>query len=149
MRDFITALSIALTSFFLAAPEASAQGAVYYSPVNTEMEIGIGFNPSDRTFTFGIADSSEERTSGSIEIFDKSGKKIYGRDADSVTLVPKDSRSSFRIYSCTLSAWDFASLARSMRNSTIVINGIQVTEKAFRTAIASVMMPTRPRFMRR
>ena len=117
-------LVIAIASL-IATVSANAQNStVYYAPVTTNMEVGLGFDRATNQCILSIIEEASKAVDFNFDIINTNGESVLTSELSegNVNVMPKDRNA----------------------DNTVVINGTQVSSKALASAIASVQKELRP-----
>jgi hypothetical protein len=143
MKSFI--LSVA--AFFLSLSSIDAQTAVYYSPVSSNMEIGVGFDVKTREIIFSVVEESGVDVQSNITVLTRDGKVAFEKTDDEATeyIVPKDENSDFYIHSYKMNPREYFKLITNLNKfgNIIVIDGVQVSSRTFIKAMMEIFRDVR------
>lgn len=139
-------LVIAIASL-IASVSANAQNStVYYAPVTTNMEVGLGFDRATNQCILSIIEEADKAVDFNFDIINMNGESVLNSELTdgNINIMPKDEDGNYYQCNYALSVPELMDILVNAKDNTIVINGIQVSNKALANAIASVQKELRP-----
>jgi hypothetical protein len=139
-------LVIAIASL-IASVSANAQNAtVYYAPVTTNMEVGLGFDRTSNQCILSIIEEADKAVDFNFDIINMNGESVLTSELSdgNINVMPKDKDGNYYQCNYALSVPELMDIIVNAKDNTVVINGTQVSSKALANAIASVQKELRP-----
>ena len=139
-------LVIAIASL-IASVSANAQNAtVYYAPVTTNMEVGLGFDRTSNQCILSIIEEADKAVDFNFDIINMNGESVLTSELSdgNINVMPKDKDGNYYQCNYALSVPELMDIIVNAKDNTVVINGTQVSSKALASAIASVQKELRP-----
>ena len=139
-------LVIAIASL-IASVSANAQNAtVYYAPVTTNMEVGLGFDRTSNQCILSIIEEADKAVDFNFDIINMNGESVLTSELSdgNINIMPKDKDGNYYQCNYALSVPELMDIIVNAKDNTVVINGTQVSSKALANAIASVQKELRP-----
>ena len=139
-------LVIAIASL-IASVSANAQNAtVYYAPVTTNMEVGLGFDRKSNQCILSIIEEADKAVDFNFDIINMNGESVLESELSdgNINVMPKDKDGNYYQCNYALSVPELMDIIVNAKDNTVVINGTQVSSKALANAIASVQKELRP-----
>ena len=139
-------LVIAIASL-IATVSANAQNStVYYAPVTTNMEVGLGFDRANNQCILSIIEEASNAVDFNFDIINMNGESVLNSELTdgSINIMPKDENGNYYQCNYALSVPELMDIIVNAKDNTVVINGTQVSSKALASAIASVQKELRP-----
>ena len=139
-------LVIAIASL-IATVSANAQNStVYYAPVTTNMEVGLGFDRANNQCILSIIEEASNTVDFNFDIINMNGESVLNSELTdgSINIMPKDEEGNYYQCNYALSVPELMDIIVNAKDNTVVINGTQVSSKALASAIASVQKELRP-----
>ena len=139
-------LVIAIASL-IASVSANAQNStVYYAPVTTNMEVGLGFDRATNQCILSIIEEADKAVDFNFDIINMNGESVLNSELTdgNINIMPKDEDDNYYQCNYALSVPELMDILVNAKDNTIVINGTQVSNKALANAIASVQKELRP-----
>ena len=142
MKSLVIAIASLITSV-----SANAQNStVYYAPVTTNMEVGLGFDRATNQCILSIIEEASEAVDFNFDIINMNGESVLASELSdgNVNVMPKDSKADYYQCNYALSVPELMDIIVNAKDNTVVINGTQVSSKALASAIAEVQKELRP-----
>ena len=139
-------LVIAIASL-IASVSANAQNAtVYYAPVTTNMEVGLGFDRTSNQCILSIIEEADKAVDFNFDIINMNGESVLTSELSdgNINVMPKDKDGNYYQCNYALSVPELMDIIVNAKDNTVVINGTQVSSKTLANAIASVQKELRP-----
>jgi len=139
-------LVIAIASL-IATVSANAQNStVYYAPVTTNMEVGLGFDRANNQCILSIIEEASNAVDFNFDIINMNGESVLNSELTdgSINIMPKDEEGNYYQCNYALSVPELMDIIVNAKDNTVVINGTQVSSKALASAMASVQKELRP-----
>ena len=139
-------LVIAIASL-IASVSANAQNAtVYYAPVTTNMEVGLGFDRKSNQCILSIIEEADKAVDFNFDIINMNGESVINSELTdgNINIMPKDKDGNYYQCNYALSVPELMDILVNAKDNTIIINGTQVSSKALASAIESVQKELRP-----
>ena len=139
-------LVIAIASL-IASVSANAQNAtVYYAPVTTNMEVGLGFDRTSNQCILSIIEEADKAVDFNFDIINMNGESVLTSELSdgNINVMPKDKDGNYYQCNYALSVPELMDIIVNAKDNTVVINGTQVSSKALASAIESVQKELRP-----
>ena len=139
-------LVIAIASL-IASVSANAQNAtVYYAPVTTNMEVGLGFDRKSNQCILSIIEEADKAVDFNFDIINMNGESVINSELTdgNINVMPKDKDANYYQCNYALSVPELMDILVNAKDNTIIINGTQVSSKALASAIESVQKELRP-----
>ena len=139
-------LVIAIASL-IASVSANAQNAtVYYAPVTTNMEVGLGFDRKSNQCILSIIEEADKAVDFNFDIINMNGESVLTSELSdgNINVMPKDKDGNYYQCNYALSVPELMDIIVNAKDNTVVINGTQVSSKTLANAIASVQKELRP-----
>lgn len=120
---------VTLVSALVALNMFAQSSAVYYTPVNETVEVGVGFNPQTGKMILSVIEESKKEVD-----FDFTVKNAFGQermeqsfDEGTITVIPKTRKVNYYECNYELSFPEFHYLVRTaMNRGKVVINGVEI-----------------------
>lgn len=132
----------------IASISANAQNAaVYYSPVTTNMEVGLGFDRNSHNYTLSIIEESKQQVDFGFDIIGFEGESLLSQELNGGTVNVIEKSSDENYYQCnyTLTMPELFNLINTARQGNkIVINGTQISTETLTAAIENIQNELRP-----
>ena len=143
MKTIVIAIASVIASI-----SANAQSTtVYYSPVTTNMEVGLGFDMKNHSCTLSIIEESKDKVDCSFDIIGHEGQSILATNLNesTVNVMPKSDNENYYQANYTLSMPELFQLLSTARQSNkVVINGTQINADVLTAAIENIQNELRP-----
>ena len=143
MKTIVIAIASVIASI-----SANAQNTtVYYSPVTTNMEVGLGFDMKNHSCTLSIIEESKYKVDCSFDIIGHEGQSILNSSMNETTVnvMPKSADENYYQSNYTLTMQELFQLLNTARKSNkVVINGTQINAEALTAAIENITNELRP-----
>ncbi|MBQ8675074.1 MAG: hypothetical protein IJ528_02475 [Bacteroidaceae bacterium] len=143
MKTIVIAIASVIASI-----SANAQNTtVYYSPVTTNMEVGLGFDMKNHSFTLSIIEESKDKVDCSFDIIGHEGQSILksSMNETTVNVMPKSADENYYQSNYILTMQELFQLLNTARQSNkVVINGTQINAEALTAAIENIQHELRP-----
>ena len=139
-------LVIAIASLIASVSVNAQNSTVYYAPVTTNMEVGLGFDRATNQCILSIIEEADKAVDFNFDIINMNGESVLNSELTdgNINIMPKDKEGNYYQCNYALSVPELMDILVNAKDNTIVINGIQVSNKALANAIASVQKELRP-----
>ena len=124
-------LVIAIASL-IASVSANAQNAtVYYAPVTTNMEVGLGFDRKSNQCILSIIEEADKAVDFNFDIINMNGESVLTSELSdgNINVMPKDKDGNYYQCNYALSVPELMDIIVNAKDNTVVINGTQVSSK--------------------
>ena len=139
-------LVIAIASL-IASVSANAQNStVYYAPVTTNMEVGLGFDRTTNQCILSIIEEADKAVDFNFDIINMNGESVLISELNdgNINVMPKDKDGNYYQCNYAISVPELMDIIINAKDNTVVINGTQVSSKALASAIENVQKELRP-----
>lgn len=144
MKTIVIAIASVIMSI---SANAQSQSAVYYSPVTTNMEVGLGFDMKNHSCTLSIIEESKDKVDFGFDILGSEGQSILTQELTdgTVNVMPKQGDENYYQCNYTLSVPQLMQIINTARQAgKVVINGTQVSSDILTAAIEQIQNTLRP-----
>lgn len=138
---------IAIASVIMSISASAQNSTVYYSPVTTNMEVGLGFDFKNHSCTLSIIEESKDKVNFGFDVIGHEGQSILDQELSEgkVNVMPKSGDENYYQCNYTLSmAQLFQLLNTARQGNKVVINGTQVNSEVLTAAIEQIQNELRP-----
>lgn len=142
MKSLLTAIASVIISV-----SANAQNStVYYAPVTTNMEVGLGFDRKTNQCVLSIIEEASKAVDFNFNIINKKGESVlFSKPSEGyINVMPKDKTDNYYQCNYELSVPELMDILANAKDNIVVINGTQVSSKTFANAIENVQKELRP-----
>lgn len=144
MKTIVIAIASVIMSI---SANAQSQSAVYYSPVTTNMEVGLGFDMKNHSCTLSIIEESKDKVDFGFDIIGSEGQSILGQQltGGTVNVMPKQGDENYYQCNYTLTMPELFRIINTVRQGNkVIINGTQVDSSVLTAAIQQIQNELRP-----
>ncbi|MBO4565346.1 MAG: hypothetical protein J5720_07930 [Bacteroidaceae bacterium] len=139
-------LVIAIASLIASVSVNAQNSTVYYAPVTTNMEVGLGFDRATNKCILSIIEEADKTVDFNFDIINMNGESVLANELNegSINIMPKDKDDNYYQCNYALSVPELMDIIVNAKDNTIVINGTQVSSKALASAIENVQKEISP-----
>ena len=139
-------LVIAIASLIASVSVNAQNSTVYYAPVTTNMEVGLGFDRATNQCILSIIEEADKAVDFNFDIINMNGESVLNSELTdgNINIMPKDEDGNYYQCNYALSVPELMDILVNAKDNTIVINGTQVSSKALASAIENVQKEIRP-----
>lgn len=151
MKTMIIAIASVIAGLTASGNVKAQNTTVYYTPVTTNMAVGLGFDFGSRQCTLSVIEESKSSVDFGFDIIGNEGESLMTQKLGegSVNVMPKSGNENYYQCNYTLSVDELFGLLRTAREGNkVVINGTQVSNDVLASAIMNIhgeMRPAQPR----
>ena len=140
-------LVIAIASL-IASVSANAQNAtVYYAPVTTNMEVGLGFDRTSNQCILSIIEEADKAVDFNFDIINMNGESVLTSELSdgNINIMPKDKDGNYYQCNYALSVPELMDIIVNAKDNTVVINGTQGSEGTPPSSSATISITLHPK----
>ena len=139
-------LVIAIASLIASVSVNAQNSTVYYAPVTTNMELGLGFDRTTNKCILSIIEEGDKAVDFNFDIINMNGESVLNSELNdgSINVMPKDKDGNYYQCNYAISVPELMDIIINAKDNTVVINGTQVSSKALASAIENVQKELRP-----
>ena len=139
-------LVIAIASLIASVSVNAQNSTVYYAPVTTNMEVGLGFDRATNKCILSIIEEADKAVDFNFDIINMNGESVLNSELNdgNINVMPKDKDGNYYQCNYAISVPELMDIIINAKDNTVVINGTQVSSKALASAIENVQKELRP-----